>query len=366
MNSDPTPKVSVLIPVFNAERYLGDCLQSVAQQSLRSLEIICVDDGSEDRSLQIIRDFQQIDGRVRTVTHAKNRGEGAARNTGLDIARGRYVFHLDADDLLPEHALETLWRVADTHGSQMVKGAYRLIAADGQMLTDCLQTLPEPAFNVCLANSGFLRQIPVSHCSYLYELDFLTTHGLRYPTDLRVGLDLVALTRCLVAASRVSVVPDVVYSYRQTDTSVTRGVAPPELMRDGMEAKHQVSDLLGKAGFEDAAHRVLRTWTWQITAFWASLDPTTSQERVSGLFDRFRSLIPSGFVPWEENSPLQHRYILALVVQGRDDAARRALAELRDGGKFLEARDLGQRLATILEVAPADEAAAKLIGGAVQ
>ena len=90
-------KVSVIMPVYNAEDYLRPALDSVIDQTLKDIEIICIDDGSTDKSLEIIKEYQKADSRVRIVTE-NNAGPGAARNKGIVRARGKYIAFLDADD----------------------------------------------------------------------------------------------------------------------------------------------------------------------------------------------------------------------------------------------------------------------------
>lgn len=101
------PKLSIIIPVYNAERTLAQCLDSVLGQSCRDFELILINDGSRDASLDICRDFARMDQRIRVISQP-NRGPGAARNAGLEIARGTYVQFVDADDLLLDGASEKL------------------------------------------------------------------------------------------------------------------------------------------------------------------------------------------------------------------------------------------------------------------
>ena len=97
------PTVSVIIPVYNMESYLERCLDSVLNNTYRNLEVICVDDGSTDGSLQILRRYEQTDKRIVVITK-ENGGVSSARNTGLDHASGNFVSFVDPDDLLhPQH-----------------------------------------------------------------------------------------------------------------------------------------------------------------------------------------------------------------------------------------------------------------------
>jgi GR25 family glycosyltransferase involved in LPS biosynthesis len=360
VNSVTTPRVSVLVPVYNAERYLSECLESVLQQSLKDIEIVCVDDASTDGSAEIIRRSKSTDQRLRYVRHERNRGEGASRNTALQEARGAFVFHLDADDLLPEHALESLWRAGHEHGSQMVKGAYSTISHDGRVITRCLGAPAEPIINARLETSEFLRRIPVAHTSYLYRRSFLRRNALRYRTDMKVGLDLVALAESLVAATRVTALQETVYLYRQTATSASRGKTTTDIALDGMNAKRLVAQLLRRAGHEDSATQVLRTWDWQIPAFWATLDWDSPNLALDDLFEHFRDLIPEGLTPWTQTSPLAHRYLLASILLCHDRDAQRALEAIRDGTDFQASPDLDQRVGTILTLDPDDAMALEL------
>lgn len=106
------PKVSVIIPVCNAERYLRECLDSVVGQTLKDIEIICVNDGSWDGSLQIIEEYAEKDHRI-TVISQQNAGVSAARNAALALAAGRYVYMVDSDDLIEPNALEHLYGCAE-------------------------------------------------------------------------------------------------------------------------------------------------------------------------------------------------------------------------------------------------------------
>ncbi len=101
-------KVSIIIPVFNVENYLEECLDSVLAQSLKEIEIICVNDGSVDRSLEILREYEQKYDQM-IVLDQLNAGQSAARNRALDIAQGKYVYFMDSDDLIVSHMMEELW-----------------------------------------------------------------------------------------------------------------------------------------------------------------------------------------------------------------------------------------------------------------
>lgn len=102
------PFLSVIIPVFCVEKYLPECLESILAQSFIDFELICVDDASTDRSLEILREYREMDPRIRILQNSRNIGQGAARNRGLDCCRGQYIYMMDADDLIAEGTFELL------------------------------------------------------------------------------------------------------------------------------------------------------------------------------------------------------------------------------------------------------------------
>lgn len=105
-------KISVIIPAFNVEKYIERCINSVIQQSLKEIEIIVIDDGSTDRTLEIIQKIQKSDKRI-VIIEQKNQGSSMARNSGLEVARGKYISFLDSDDWMEENYLYDIYMYAE-------------------------------------------------------------------------------------------------------------------------------------------------------------------------------------------------------------------------------------------------------------
>ena len=115
-----TPKVSVIIPVYNVEKYLRECLDSLVNQTLKEIEIICVDDGSTDSSLDILKEYASKDNRI-TVIKQQNLHAGVARNAGLSVARGEYVHFLDSDDWVSVDNYSKLYDITLAHKANVIK-----------------------------------------------------------------------------------------------------------------------------------------------------------------------------------------------------------------------------------------------------
>lgn len=101
--------ISVIIPIYNVEKYISKCLDSVINQTYKKIEIICVDDGSPDNSIKILEEYEKKDSRVKIIRQ-ENRGLSGARNTGIKNSKGEYIFFLDSDDWLPSNSLELLYK----------------------------------------------------------------------------------------------------------------------------------------------------------------------------------------------------------------------------------------------------------------
>lgn len=113
------PKISVCVPVYNAEQYIGECLDSLLNQTLDGIQIVCVDDGSTDNSLEILDNYSKKYNNIKVI-HQENKGLGGARNTGIDNSDGEYIGFLDADDFVDLEMYETLYRLAKKNNSELV------------------------------------------------------------------------------------------------------------------------------------------------------------------------------------------------------------------------------------------------------
>jgi glycosyltransferase involved in cell wall biosynthesis len=349
------PAISIIIPVYNAEDSLQACLDSATQQTLKDLEIICIDDASTDSSSDILSRYAHTDPRVRVIKHDTNKGEGAARNTGLDKARGEYIFHLDADDTIPQNALKLLYREAQSHGSDMVKGGFVMFYETGRVDNEIYSSPKSRLSNTNIHESKFLQNLPANHCSYLYNRQFLEQHNIRYRTDLVVGLDLVALATALIHASTVTLIPDIVHHYHQSETSVIRGPLSAKIAIDAIRSRVIINNLLNNNGMYEAAIIRLKNWDFIITTYWLRMPSSLTLEECSKVFSEFRSLIfDNNITPWNTNTPYHFRYILALVLAHDDVKALSFLGKKEATVGLSNQEQLKKCLKFILTQAPDD------------
>ena len=127
-------KISVVIPVYNMEKYLEQCIRSIREQTLLDIELICINDGSTDGSLELLETYCGQDSRIRVITQ-ENKGVGEARNRGIREAKGEYLAFMDPDDYyLDERILEDMYQAAVTHESQICGGSLSEDHKNGQWI----------------------------------------------------------------------------------------------------------------------------------------------------------------------------------------------------------------------------------------
>ena len=205
-------EVSIIIPVFNKEIHLGDCLDSVLNQSFKALEVICIDDASKDQSGEILRNYANRDSRVRVIKNSENLGPGQTRNIGIETAEGKFLRFVDADDLLPHKSIEKLHTRATEANVELVKGSLATFRDNDPSTYQKVSAVTDKIRTV-LSNEEHLW-IPWWHTSYLISSDLVRKNNLRYP-NLIAGEDPVFLASVLIKAEHLSLVDEIVYLYRK-------------------------------------------------------------------------------------------------------------------------------------------------------
>ena len=174
------PRLSIVIPVYNVERYLGECLDSVLAQTFGDYEVIVVNDGSTDGSAALAEDFARRDPRFRLV-HQENGGLSKARNTGIDVATGEYMAFLDSDDALPPDAYELLVGTLDRTGSDFATGnVYRFTRFATHQSRFLARTFTETRLKTHVTKH---RPLLADRTAWnkLFRRAFWQEHGWRFP-----------------------------------------------------------------------------------------------------------------------------------------------------------------------------------------
>lgn len=211
------PKVTVIIPVYNAEKYLKKALDSVINQTLEDIEVVCIDDGSNDNSLEILKSYQEFDNRIIIISQ-NNQGSGAARNTGLNFAKGEYISFLDSDDFLPdEFVLMDLYSAVSNKDVQIAGGS--LV----EFLSDSRRRFYLKGDPRQFDKDGYVKYIDYQYDYYyqrfLYSRKFLLDNELMFPLSRR-HQDVLFFVKTMVIASEFFSLKRCTYCYRADNKKI--------------------------------------------------------------------------------------------------------------------------------------------------
>ena len=216
---DCQPLISVIVPIYNVEKYVGECVDSIINQSYKNLEIILVDDGSTDNSGKICDCYAEKDCRIKVV-HRENGGLSEARNSGLDLAKGEYLTFVDSDDVILGDCIEMLYNLLINKGADVSAGAL-IPFYDGEELPTEVSLSPVKVFdNGIEAVKSMLfqqKQINNSPCGKLFKASLFKNH--RYPKGLLYE-DLATIPYVCLNAKKIVATTTPIYFYRQRSTSI--------------------------------------------------------------------------------------------------------------------------------------------------
>ncbi|MBR1829266.1 MAG: glycosyltransferase [Atopobiaceae bacterium] len=225
------PLVSVLIPVYNAERYLARCLDSVLQQTYENVQVVAVDDGSRDGSAALLDTYAELHPQV-LVEHQANAGAAAARNRAIELAEGEYLCFLDNDDWLDLGLLEAFVDAALSTGAEVVCGGYRRPTQDGKVL---FEAVPHEG-------DEWAPYLVEAAWAKLYRSDYVRSQGFRFlPTN--IDEDLFFTLPSILLAERVAIVPTAGYNWFYNTESVSN---TSQRSSEGLRFEMTMNDILGE------------------------------------------------------------------------------------------------------------------------
>ena len=204
--------VSVIMPVFNAQDTIEESINSVLSQTLKNIELICIDDGSSDLSMQIINKYATDDERVIAISQP-NKGSGAARNAGIDIARGEYICFMDSDDYYPYgDTLEVLYNTAVDNNVNICGGSFSELK-DGKLETKWNGLKGKYSFDYDGITFYKSYQFDYGYQRFIYDREFLNRNNIRFP-DYRRFQDPPFFVKAMIAADKFYAMKRTSYVYR--------------------------------------------------------------------------------------------------------------------------------------------------------
>ena len=240
------PVVSIIVPMYNVEKFIGECLDSILTQTFLDYELLVVDDCSTDKSCEIVESYiPKFDGRLKLIKSEKNSGgcPGTPRNIAIDIARGEYIMFVDSDDAITPTALEELYPIAKKFDADFLQ-CQKYYVAPGETVTTDKKNLTEVSegwtdfikepllesenFAERMEDVGFHRCFLVPW-NRLFRRDLIAGNNIKFP-NFKTGSDFFFDFFALCLAKNVVRVPNVFYIWRQRDNSVSRGNLSAEKM----------------------------------------------------------------------------------------------------------------------------------------
>lgn len=210
-------KVSVIVPIYKVEAFIARCVKSLLEQTLQNVEYIFVDDASPDRSIAMLRkvlaDYPKLSNHVKVLTHTENKGLPAARNTGLAVAQGEYIFHCDSDDFVEPDMLEQLYRKATDIDADIVWCDWWLSFAKNE------RYMKQPEFHTPIdALKGMLSGVMKFNVwNKLIRRSLYVNSKIEFPAGYGMGEDM-TIMRLFARASKVAYLPKAFYHYVQLNT----------------------------------------------------------------------------------------------------------------------------------------------------
>tara|TARA_R110002110_G_scaffold303525_2_gene517664 strand:+ start:30384 stop:31481 length:1098 start_codon:yes stop_codon:yes gene_type:complete len=212
------PDISIVIPVFNAEDYLNHCAKSIIAQGFSNLEVLLIDDGSQDDSASIIKEICESDHRFKGYFVTANGGAPAARNIGIENLCGRYTLFMDVDDELLPDALHSLFSQAQSTGSDAVKGTMIIEQENGARRDHALNQRAE-FIGVSLGECEDIEHL-YQYTTYLFNTSFLKDSAVYFDEDLKNFQDPVFLSRLLPVCNTIDVIMTPVYLRKHQEGSI--------------------------------------------------------------------------------------------------------------------------------------------------
>lgn len=235
------PLISVIVPVFNAESYLGKCVSSILEQTERNLELILIDDCSADASLKLCRKAADRDDRVVVLKNDRNIGQGLTRNRGIESSRGRYIAFVDSDDTIDKKMYEILYSMASNYQAEIARCSFRRVSnhdsddsissvddVDARCLTGLELSSYRDGYFGMLPNEALAAAPSASPCTALYAGDLIRRRGIRFPSERIVrSEDLFFNLEACQAANRVALSDLPLYNYLSRSGSTTKTYSSP-------------------------------------------------------------------------------------------------------------------------------------------
>ena len=232
--------ISVIVPIYNSEKYLEECIKSILNQSYRDFELLLIDDGSKDSSGEICKRYELKDTRVKYV-HKTNGGVSSARNEGIKLATGKYIAFVDSDDIVKDNMLEVLF---SKHADFAMCGYELYDDINKQILNQFVCTkldgdVRELANNV---SDYLLPPYLLGPCFKLFDKEIIKKYDIQFPPELSYGEDAIFVFKYLLHCKTVGISSYIGYVYRKYGNETLSG----KFLLDKIDINYQINTMIDK------------------------------------------------------------------------------------------------------------------------
>lgn len=207
-------KVSIIVPIYNVAEYLPKCLDSLINQTLKEIEIICIDDKSTDTSVEILKDYEKKDNRIKVIYNEQNQGTGTSRNKGLEIAKGEYIGFIDSDDWVSLDYFESLYLNAKKEKAEVSATSNVVYYYDEIKQYKAITKIERKKIIKTIRDKSKALNVSLSACVRIYSNEFLQRYGIKFEKN-SYGEDLNFSALSYILADKIAVSHPPVYFYRR-------------------------------------------------------------------------------------------------------------------------------------------------------
>ena len=226
--------ISVVLPIYNVEKYLRRCLDSVVNQTYKNLEILLINDGSTDNCLKICEEYAELDSRVQVI-NKKNAGLGMARNTGIDYAKGEYICFFDSDDYIELNTIEKLYKIIVSEQPEIVCYGFNKVNGEGKITEKNIPQIGKIVFENSDVISKFLpnlisenpqngkaSNLNMSAWAAIYSMKLIKENDWKFVSEREIiSEDVYSLLSLYKNVKKVAILEEALYYYCENDTSLT-------------------------------------------------------------------------------------------------------------------------------------------------
>ncbi len=237
-------KISIIIPIYNAEKNIKKCIESIICQTYDNIEIICINDGSTDKSTQIIENYQHKDTRI-TLINKENSGVSDTRNTGIKKSSGKYIMFIDADDYISKDYIEKMYEVIQKYNCDLLISGYTEVR-DGKNKNKKFSKCREKELNITYPQylEDYLLTNFFNSCwKQLINKKIITKNNIQFSSDIKYGEDMLFSFECYKYSSKTYYIDNCGYNYYINSESVMQRKSIEALLQY-LKDNRQVSDII--------------------------------------------------------------------------------------------------------------------------